>query len=314
MITLLPLIKQIISFSPRQLGGEIKTANFLKSFLRNNKIDFAEQIFEMDFPLFQKTVLLADDKSVECDGSGFVGGKILDSKTIFSSLSSFSGDQNIPNINFSHQCPAISKSVHYFAPAISVSHKSLTQILKAKKVSGYTKVKKVKHKTSNILVGNTKNPQHICFAHYDSINAGAIDNASGVAVMMGAILEQPKLLEKCLYVFSAVEELSYEKPIYWGYGYRIFEKKFKKQITQAKKLFCIDCVGTNKTQLMKNEKWMYDAFPLKNFSTISKKTCLITSGFDDLMAVYHSNLDDGRGLSEEYLREAVQVLLKQLKK
>ena len=132
---------------------------------------------------------------------------------------------------------------------------------------------KKKQNTYQILIGNIKTPRNIIFSHFDSIGNGAIDNASGTAIMIQVILSNKKSLKDNLFVFDGNEEISYDKPVYWGKGYRNFEKKYGKQISKAEKLIVIDCVG-----------------------------------YDKLMNVYHSDLDIPELIKESYLEEALEIL------
>lgn len=305
-------VKKLISFSPRQLEGETKTADFLKDTLNENKVDFKIHSFNVPIPLLKKTELLVDGKSIECDGCSMIGGKINSKYKIISSLVSSAVLQNDPNLNFNPHCSAISNSNYYFAPSLSLTHEGLNKVLKAKEVKGVVEVDKISHKAENILVGNQKNPKYICFAHYDSIKMGAVDNASGVAVMMGVILSKPELLKTTLFVFSANEELSYDKPVYWGHGFRVFEKKYEKLMQSAKKLVVIDSVGNGKTIPITDPSIVRLGFPIANAKKWQKKIHFLAGDFEHLMSVYHSDLDDGRGMSEEWLLDANRELVKLL--
>lgn len=307
----LQFIKQLLKFSPRQIENETKTANFLMLYLDQQNIPYQQHKFTVKIPRLKKAILKADGKILKCDGCSMIGGKIAGKDRILSSLISSSVCQNDANINFNPKCSKISNSNYYFAPAISVSHNVLNNIIKAKKIRGEIKVEQVNHRAVNILVGNAINPSVICFAHYDSIKTGAIDNASGVSAMMNAILEKQESLRNALYVFSANEELSYDKPIYWGHGFRIFEKRYFKQMDNAKKIVVVDCVGNGTPKILKDKKKIKLGFPIRNINKWKNKIVFITGDFEHLMAVYHSEIDDGRGLVEKYLREAKNVFLTQ---
>lgn len=302
----------MIALSPRQLDGEIKAAKLIKRYLSDNKVFFTEQKFTLNIPVFKKTVLKVDNKKI---GGGeancFVSGKIFGKDNIISSLSS--SECSGPNFNFNPFCPAISKSDFYFHPSISVSHKALKRILKGRKVEGEVVVKPQKHETSNIIVGNMKNPVFLCFAHYDSIGKGALDNASGVGLTLQYVFKNPGSLKRGLFIFSAVEEISYDKPIYWGYGFRIFEKKYTHLFKNTKKIVVVDCVGNGEAIDTQDEKFLYLAFPLSCLKKIKEKTHMITGGIENLMGVYHSNLDDGRMIKEKYVQSAYLALAKLLK-
>jgi RNAse (barnase) inhibitor barstar len=308
----LNFIKKLVSFSPRQLEGETKTANFIIDFLKKNKIQYHLDYFFTFIPKIEKAVLNADGKFISCQGCSFIGGEIKDKDYILSSLipSRFFIDK--PNINFNPKCPDISLSNFYFAPALAIVPKSLPLILKAKKVYGEVKVRKIKHKAANILVGNINNPKKIVFAHYDSINTGAIDNASGVAVMTSIILES-NLLNENFFVFSANEELSYDFPTYWGHGFRVFEERYFKLLSKAKKILVVDCVGHSPTKIFRDETFIKLAFPINNLKKIKNKI-LVFSGedLDNLFRVYHSNLDLPGEIKLKFLQEAKRKILNEI--
>lgn len=306
----LAVIKTLVSFSPRQLGGETKAAHFIVSFLKKRKVPFITQQFRIKLPVMRKGSLRADGNLLEAEPCCYVGGEILGKDHILSSLLPSTVCQNEPNINFNPKCPAVSPGNHYFAPAFAVSHRSLVKILKAQNVQGKVLVDPVDHQATNILAGNHKNPHRICIAHYDSIKKGALDNASGVSVLMGAILARPDTLENTLYVFSACEELSYEKPIYRGYGYRIFEKGYLKILQRAQKIIILECVGDGPPKVLRDPKMVEYGFPICNLKKLMSKIEIITGDFDHCMSVYHSDLDDGRGIRKRHLDNTKRILLR----
>jgi hypothetical protein len=305
-------INRLLSFSPRQLEGETKAANFIIDFLKNNKIQYHLDYFFTFIPKIEKAVLKVDKKLIPCQGCSFIGGEIKDKDYILSSLipSRFFIDK--PNINFNPKCSDISLSNFYFAPALAISPKDLPLILKAKKVYGRVDVRKVKHKAVNILVGNIDNPKTVVFAHYDSINTGAIDNASGVSAMASILLKK-NILNSNLFVFSANEELSYDFPTYWGYGFRAFEKKYYKILSKTKKIFVIDCIGHSSIKIFQDETFIKLAFPIANLKRLKSKI-LVFSGKDlnNLFRVYHSNLDLPKEIKTFYLKESENIILKNL--
>lgn len=307
----LSFIENILSFSPRQGINEQKTATFLKDFLTKNDISFDVQEFLVDLPKEIEATLLADGKSIQCEPTSFVSGKIIGKHNLVSNLISTQPLIDLPNINFNPECESISKSNHYFAPSVAINKKDVAQVLAAKTVEGSVTVEPKQYQSANILVGNTENPNNILIAHYDSIKTGAIDNASGVAVLMALALDK-NLFDDSLFVFSGNEELSYDKPVYWGHGFRVFEAEYKKQLEQASKIFVIDCVGNGPTTIDQDPRIMKLAFPLTNIDRFASKVFLVSGDIDDLMTVYHSDEDTIEKLSEHYLREAAGELVKLL--
>lgn len=282
-------------------------------FLRRKNIPLRTHSYKVAIPDVRRAVLRADGRLVSCEGCSMLGGRIMGKYKMISSLVSSAVLQDEANINFNPRASTISKANYYFAPSVAVDQKGLAAVLKAKKVEGEVVVKKTMHTSTDILVGNSKNPEFVCIAHYDSINAGAIDNASGVAVLMGAVLERPEFLQRGLFVFAANEELSYDKPVYWGHGFRVFEKKFHSILERAKRIVVIDSVGNGKTVRITDPDVVRLGFPIINAKRWSKKITFLAGDFDHLMSVYHSNADDGRGMSEKWLRDARAQLEKALR-
>ena len=218
-------------------------------------------------------------------------------------------EPDVPNINFNPYCKGLSCVTHYFAPALTIRPEDIPKIVKAKKVAAEIKIKKTLHQSRNFLAGNLKNPKNIFFTHYDSINLGAIDNASGVSALMAACAEFPEILKTSLVVFAGNEEISYDKPTYWAHGYRVFEKKYFSLMKNAKKIICVDGVGADKAKVSKDPQFLHQAFPIANSKKFQKKITGIFGRLEKLLPVYHSDLDNIHGLRVEYLIQAKKLIL-----
>lgn len=307
-------IKQLSSIGERQGKNESLAADLIIKTLKENDIDFTSQNFNIKIPLVRKASLLIDDEEIACRATCFVSGEIRNKDNIISSL--FCSDKPFEdyNINFNPNSNAISKSCHYFAPSLAIKKSELSKLLKAEKILGTVEIEKYNHKSKNILVGNINKPKNILFAHYDSIEMGATDNASGVSVLMNLLISHPKLSENNLFVFSGCEELSYNKPYYWGYGFRVFEKKYIKQLNTSKNIIIVDCVGNGKTNISKDNKTKRLAFPISNLNKLSKKILVIHGDIEKIMKVYHSSADNISQLNQRDLNETVNMLLEIIKK
>lgn len=309
---LLDLVQEIISFSPRQLENETKTAEFLKKILRENNVSFEIHAYTVDLPDVKKAELFADDQEIPVKPASFVSGKIENNDTMISNLLSSRICQDKANINFNPKSEDISQGNNYFAPSVAINKSDVQKVLDAEEVKGEVIVEKVSHTAENILVGSSDNPEKLVFAHYDSVNTGAIDNASGVAVMMKAILNKPETLKNTLYIFSANEEFSYDKPIYWGRGFRELETSRPDLFDNAKEIFPVDCVGNGDAHFSTDPELITLGFPIANIKKQQEKVFFLTADFNHLMTVYHSDSDDGRGMTEEWMEDAYQKLVKRL--
>ena len=256
-----------------------------------------------------KAELVVDAISIPCLGTSFVSGTIDSKYAILSSTIPSRFNLENPNINFNPYADAISCSNFYFAPAVAVARADIAKVIAGESVVGTVMVEKIQTEVAHILVGNAVNPKNIVFAHYDSISVGAIDNASGVAVCLVTIIENPGLLVDTLFVFDPAEELSFDMPTYWGYGFREFEKKFFMQMQQAEKIIPIDCVGNGPVTTDTNPKILFLAFPIRQFEELKGKMVTLYSDIAALQKVYHSAADVPALLEEIYLQEAREKLI-----
>lgn len=313
MFSTLVFIKQLISIKERQRSKEQQAARLIVRVLNARQIPFFLQSFQAKTPVIQRSELIVDGKKIPTLSTSFVGGCIHGKHAVLSSLISSQRTLYDANINFNPECEGISRSNHYFAPSVAVAKQHVDLILKAKSVEGFVKVKKVSHTSANILIGNRVNPKHILFCHYDSFGPGATDNASGTAVLLKLAIDYPHLQKNCLFVLSGNEELSYDKPIYWGHGYRVFEQRCLPQIQKAKSLIMADCVGNGKTTVDHTLQMIRLGLPLKQIDTWKKKVHILYGDVEKLMQVYHSDLDTLETVSEPDLDDAVQTCLRLLK-
>lgn len=306
-------IEKIISFGERQGEAEEKAADFIIETLEQGKINYHLHKFETEIPEIKKSMLMADSKLIDSKATSFVSGKIVEKGSLVSSLIPSRFLLDYQNINFNPDCDVISQSNFYFSPSLAIAKKDLVNIMNADNIFAEVLVERKKHESKNILVGNINNPDNIIFAHYDSVSIGATDNASGVAVVMNAVLSDNELLGKDLFVFSGNEELSYDKPTYWGHGFRALEDSYFELLKNAKRILVIDCVGNGKAVLTNDFNIGQLAFPIENTDILTDKISIMHSDMEKLFKVYHSELDDLSQLSEKNLAEAYDLLIGKLK-
>ncbi len=305
----LSFIQELLRYSSRQLEYEREAARLIKETLRAYGMEFSVQRFATKIPRERHAELFADGKSIPCKSTALVSGVISGKDHLLSSLISSQENLYTSNINSNPRCSTISCSNYYFAPAVAVDTDGLITVLRAQRVTGKVAVDAVRWTSENILVGNRTNPRTIVFAHYDSIESGAIDNASGVAVVMDAVVHNSQTLEDTLYVFSGNEELSYDQPVYWGHGFRAFERMYLSLMRRVRSIIVVDCVGYGRAAFSQDPHLVPLAFPITNVHTWQKKIRILSADVDALMPVYHSAIDDGRMITAAYLRQAHDMLL-----
>ncbi len=295
-------INDIIYFSPRQWKNEQKTADFLKHFLEKNSIIFDIHRFLTATVLEKECFLKADNSYIDCISSCYISGEINSKDNLISSMFPSKDLLYYENINFNPNCLlSISLWNHFFAPSISINPKDITKVLNAKNIYWKVNVQKFEYEAENILVWNTNNPKTITFAHYDSVQTWAIDNASWVSVMMWFILENPDYLKDNLFVFAANEELSYDQPFYFGRWFRQFEKDNFDILNNASKIISIDSVWNWEPLVITDPQWSHLALAFDNFNNLKEKIQVISWNIPHLMSVYHSDIDDGRGIKLDFL-------------
>lgn len=301
-------ISKLISFSPRQLEGELRAGKYIQETLASVGVSFELHEFTTLIPSVTESVLLVDGERIECESCSFKGGEIIGKAKMLSSLISSQILQDEPNINFNPACEVISQSNFYFAPSVAIARRDVSRVLAGEDVKGLVRIEENEHKTANILAGNCLDPEFVCFAHYDSLKRGATDNASGVAVCMKLLLSERELLGKGLFVFSANEEISFDKPVYWGHGFREFEKAYPEILSGAKNIAVVDSVGNTAPILYRDKETVSLSFPIGGLDKVIDKVTVIAGEVDRLMRVYHSDDDDIDELTEENLDLATEAL------
>ncbi len=307
------VIRDLSAMGERQFEVESEACFYIEDILNKNGINYEKEGFRVDLPRVKKSKLQVDGKEIPCKSTSFIGGEIKSNHHLVSSLISSGDFLYKANINFNPVCRAISKSNFYFAPSVAVKRDDVLRIAKAKKVLGKVDIKRETHNCSNILVGEIKKPEVIIFSHYDSVENGAIDNASGTAMALYMILNYPSILKKVLFVFSGNEEMSYDEPVYWCYGYRRFEDKHYDILLKSKKIFVLDSLGHSKTQFINQPEIVKLGFAINSLDKVIKKTNIVAGDLNDLMSVYHSSDDLPKGVSEKRIQEAINKLIRDIK-
>jgi hypothetical protein len=305
-------IRDLVAIGERQLKKETEAAELIMQTLDAYGISYTKQLFWTRIPQYRDASFRVDGKAIPAIPTCFVGGTIESKEYIVSSLISSQPLIHQENINFNPNARTISRSNHYFAPAFAISKTDVPKVIKAQKVKGTVEVTPMRHRSMNILVGNIENPRYVVFCHYDSLGPGAIDNASGTGVLMSLIIDHSDTLQDTVYVIAGNEELSYDDPLYWGHGYRVFEQKYKRVLDRAESIISVDCVGHGKPELSQDPAIIRLAFPIKNLKKWEKKNYTVFADLDILSEVYHSDADTLSLLKKKYLQQCVELLLKKI--
>ena len=300
-------INQMVSLSPRRGTNEAITANFITRFLSDNAIPHRIQKFDASIPKIDDTeIVLKNGERVMAKTSSLIGGRIDRLNIVDTAKSSY--DSTLPNINFNSRADDYSFVDFFSVPSVCVKRGDVKKIIDNGEVDLDVRVDKEEYVSQNILVGNVTDPRAIIFTHYDSIVSGAVDNASGVAIVMAKIVGDRQFLSDNLFVFVGSEELSFDAPIYWGYGYRMFEKDNDKLLESTKKIIIVDGVGHCEPIIISDPESVELVFPICNLQKYLAKTCQIGGSLEDLMPIWHSS-DDMLGLiKDKFLDQAYNLL------
>ena len=306
------LVKRLEDLSPRYGKKEKEAFKLILQWLEG--IDIEVQSFKNSVPVGDAK-LTVDGEEVECLPSSFVSGR-LGEKCIVSSVHTSPEFFDEENINFNPYSKEISLVTFYFSPSVAVRREDVGKIATAEVIKGRVRVRKERYSSKNILVGNLRNPRYLVFCHYDTILSGAVDNSSGVSVCIELVKNYPEILSNVLVVFSGSEELSYDNPVYWGKGYRVFEEEFRELLKNCKAIFVVDCVGFAPAGVTRDEKMLFEVFPVKSFDSVKQRLFLISvkeKYFKEMLSFYHSRLDVVDNLKESYMKQALNLLVKNLK-
>ncbi len=309
MTSLSSIIEKLVFLGERQLQGEAAAMQILCQELAARKISYDLQVLPITVPVCRSAVLMVDGKEMPCAGTSFSSGKIAGKDSVLSSALPMAESPDLPNINVNPSCPVVSRGNVYRKPAIAVSHDVLKKILDARDVEATVETDLIPYEAHNIICGNRTDPRTIIFTHYDSIGPGANDNASGVAATLEAITRDPTILERTLIVFSGAEELSTDMPYYWGAGYRAFIEANRQTMNLASAILVVDSVGNGPIEKIREPSVIRRAFPIGDRTDLVAKTTLLTGDINQLIRVYHSEIDTEDKLSEESIFRASDAII-----
>lgn len=288
------IIEDLSKLSPRQGEKEIETAKYIENKIRQITGDIKVQRFPTRIPLVSSVYLKLDDHIIDCLGCSFETGNIT------------TKDQ----ITYNPQSDYISTPTYYQKPTVSISRLDANKLKYTTKIEGKVVIEKYSYISRNFLVGNVENPKTIIFTHYDSLGGGAIDNAGGVTLCLKLLTEDPKILSETLFLFAGNEELSYDFPDYWGFGYRQFEKEYPQFLRQAKQILVVDGVGLTSPEIIATE--LDNFLPLRYLKTFQNKIKVVSSNQQQVLKCYHCNEDTPDKISLECLNQSQNFISQML--
>jgi len=298
---MLKIIKALQEIPDRYIK-EKEARNTILNELKKLGIDCNIDYYFVEVPQYGKYYLDVDGEKVDCKPCGLRSGKIKSRLTLLE-INDYEGGSAKGIIYYNKYCGSVSVHSFFKHPAFSIKYDDRKKIERTKYIDAFLEVKRKKIRCANILIGNRRNPQNIIFCHYDSIGPGAVDNASGIGV---SIELAKKYRSDSLFVLSGNEEISYDYPVYWGKGYRMFEKKYLGVMDKTKSILIVDSVGigTPKVYDRKDYQILKLAFPIRNLRRYAGKTRLISSEYKNIMSIYHSDDDNLGAVKQNDLKKA----------
>ncbi len=307
--SLIQIIQNLESHTPRLFQNQILAANYIKSIFDQYNLVYTVEEFSTKVPKALKAQLLVDGQEIPCKSCSLFSGQIslgcdiVDSSTTYSHADS--------NLNYNGKSDVISRAAHYEIPSLAFSRKDLSLVQNAKSIDGQIDVEAVDHTSQNIILGNTTNPTNLVFTHFDSVESGAMDNASGTAITILTILQNPELLQNNLFILSSDEELSLDSPVYWGKGYREFQKLHQNLIDSCQKIYIVDSFGLTPAKIHQEE--IDEFFPINDIDNYIPKTFAISCNIPEQWSIYHSSDDTLDKLNPDYLNQGLELVQATLK-
>lgn len=302
------IIEDLAALGERQFERNRQAADIITRTLEEASVPYTYETYLTQLPEYLRAEVSADGVDIPCQGSGLVSGQIDSADALISSLISSQQNPFTPNLNFNPRCKEISRSNHYFAPALSIAATDVPRVLAAQRVRGVLEVERRDCETGFFLVGNREDPQAIVFSHFDSIGPGAVDNVSGVTLTLELVIENPTLLERVLFVIDGNEELSYDEGIYWGHGYRVFEERYRSLLDGAERLLVLDSFGYSAPELITDVSVLTLALPLDAIQRYSRKMKLLSGSYAGLMSFYHASNDLPGLITDTYWMASKQLI------
>lgn len=296
------LASELADLAPRRGESEREAARIIRENIAHQVV---EQSYEVVYPFFQGCNLEADGEEIKCLPGGFRSGEIK-GKRVVNSVHNGQGEVESPAISFNPHAESLSVTTFYDAPVVAIDPSDVEKILAADEVKGELEVEWRSSKSSNLLVGNDRNPDTVVMTHYDSLWGGFIDNGFSVSLLIHLLDEID--LDTTLVVFAGSEETSQESP-YHCYGYRRFEAEYSDLLEQADDIKVVDSLGRGRQEIIEDPEIVEKAIVFSQ-DRFTLKTDLLASRYGDVLDVYHSPADKRSALTS--YEEAVSLVRDEL--
>ncbi|MCE4610385.1 MAG: M28 family metallopeptidase [Desulfurococcales archaeon] len=181
---MIEVVKKLENLSPRRGHRAEKAGDVIVDILSREGVSL--EVIKMPVTVPRPRIVKAEGvpSGVDMEPNCFEGG-VVDGSVIVSSLA-VREDFNLPNINYSPYSDEVSLATFYPRASVAVSRKSLP-LIAGREVRITVEVEREGYLDRIIVVGDTESPRTIVATHYDSVLNGAVDNASGVAVVLAAL-------------------------------------------------------------------------------------------------------------------------------
>ncbi len=190
-------------------------------------------------------------------------------------------------------------------PAIAVSEVDAERLKSVKEVSWRLKTRAVETFGEAFLVGNLEKAEKAVVLHYDSLWAGAVDNASGVVAAL-ELLERVDL-DKVAFAFIGFAEVALGEEEYWLYSFNQVSSAYAELFENVKEVVVLDCLGTGKAGRIVEKEYVESYSPFG-----AEKLTIFGTPLRAMREYYHGTNDTPDKVLPKALREDIIAIERHL--